>query len=97
MICSRDYRLDSSNIKGFPMKISDVKRDVRKLTIEERAHLAKWIIENLDETDQDEYTVNTLWRREVRKRIEEIKTGKVKMISSDEMWKDLFSEYGHAS
>ena len=37
------------------------------------------------------------WRHEIRSRVEEIKTGKVKMIPAEDMWKDLYIRRGALS
>ncbi|MBN1901621.1 addiction module protein [Candidatus Sumerlaeota bacterium] len=79
------------------MELVDIKRNISQLSGEERKNLTQWIITNLDEMDEGEDRIDAAWRCEVRKRIKEIKTGKVKMIPSDEMWKDLLSAYGKES
>ena len=78
------------------MNISELKKDIIQLTVKERAVLAQWLIQNLDDVDEGETAVDAAWREEVRSRVNEIKAGKVKMISSEEMWKELLSGYGKA-
>ena len=75
------------------MKISELKKDIKQLSVKDRAALAQWIIQNLDDLEADEYAVDAEWRREVRTRVNQIRSGKVKMIPSEEMWKDLLSRY----
>ena len=73
--------------------IENVKEAVSRLPIHDRAMLAYWIITNLEEIDESQEAVDAAWREEIRNRINEIRTGKVKMIASDEMWKDLLRDY----
>jgi len=75
------------------MKISELKKDIKQLSVQDRAALAQWIILNLDDIEEDEHAVDAEWRREVRTRVNDIRDGKVKMIPSEEMWKDLLSRY----
>jgi len=76
------------------MRIVDMKSNIKQLSVKERADLIRWIITNLDEVDAGEDIVDAAWRREVRTRVNEIRSGKVKMIPAEEMWKDFLSAYG---
>ena len=76
--------------------VDNVKKEVGRLSIQERAMLAHWILVNLDEDFvEPQESVDAAWREEIRNRIQEIRTGKVRMIPSDEMWKDLLNNYAH--
>ena len=79
------------------MSITDIKKDISQLSIQEKAALANWLITNIDEVIEKEDDVDAAWRHEIRSRVEEIKTGKVKMIPAENMWKDLLSGYGKTS
>lgn len=79
------------------MSITDIKKDISQLSIQEKAALANWIITKMDEVIEKEEDVDAAWRHEIRSRVEEIKTGKVKMIPAENMWKDLLSGYGKTS
>ena len=79
------------------MNITNIKKDISQLSIQEKAALANWIITNIDKVIEKEDDVDAAWRHEIRSRVEEIKTGKVKMIPAEDMWKDLFSNYGKTS
>lgn len=79
------------------MKIADIKKDISQLSIQEKATLANWIITNIDGVFEKENDVDAAWRHEIRSRVEEIKTGKVKMIPAEDMWKDLLSGYEKTS
>ena len=76
------------------MKLEQVKRNINQLSEKDKAALAQWFITNLDEVYEDESTINAAWRREIRTRIDAIKAGKVDMIASEKMWKDLLFDYG---
>jgi putative addiction module component (TIGR02574 family) len=76
------------------MNIADLKKDIDQLPAKERASIAHWIITNLDEVDDNLNQVDAAWRKEIRKRVSEINTGKVEMIPSEALWKDLLSRYG---
>jgi len=71
------------------MSISQIKKSVSLLSMKERAALVCWIISNLDDFSEDDSVVNNAWRAEVRERVESIRTGKVKMIPAEEMWRNL--------
>ena len=79
------------------MSITDIKKDISQLSIQEKAALANRIITNIDEVVEKEDDVDAAWRHEIRSRAEETKTGKAKMISAENMWKDLLSGYGKTS
>ena len=69
------------------MGIVDIKKDISKLSIQAKASLATWIITNMDEVIENESDVDAAWRHEIRLRIEEIRTGKVKMIPAEDIRK----------
>jgi len=75
------------------MSIADIKEGVSRLSVKEQAALAYWIIDNLDTITEDEDVVDVAWRKEVRARVEAIKSGKVQMIPAEEMWKDILGDY----
>ena len=79
------------------MGIGAIKEDVSRLAVKEQAALARWIIENLESTSEDEGAVDSVWRQEVRKRVEDIRSGKVNMIPADKVWKDLLGDYARTS
>ncbi len=79
------------------MNIADLKNGVSRLSAKEQAALAYWIINNLDGVADNRDSVDASWRQEVRLRVEAIKTGKVKMIPAEKMWKDILSDYAATS
>jgi len=75
------------------MSVADIKEGVSRLSVKEQAALAYWIIHNLEAVTEDEDVVDVAWRKEVRARVEAIKSGKVQMIPAEEMWKDILGDY----
>ncbi|MCI0514372.1 addiction module protein, partial [candidate division KSB1 bacterium] len=73
--------------------VDNVKEAVGRLSMHDRAILAHWILLNLEASDAPQEAVDTAWRAEIRKRIQEIRTGKVTMIPADEMWTALLRDY----
>ena len=73
--------------------IDNLKEEVGHLSINDRAMLAYWILINLEEIYEPQEAVDTAWQEEIRNRIKEIRTGKIRMIPEDEMWKDLLKDY----
>jgi putative addiction module component (TIGR02574 family) len=80
-------------VKGGFMSIGDIKEEVSRLSTKEQAALAYWIIHGLEAVTEDEDVVDTAWRKEIRARVEAIKSGKVQMIQAEKMWKDILSDY----
>ena len=64
-----------------------------QLSVKERAALAHWTIANLDPVAEDKEVLDAAWRQEVRTRVNAIKSGKVQMIPTADMWKDLLADY----
>ncbi|MBU0991741.1 MAG: addiction module protein [Proteobacteria bacterium] len=75
------------------MELSTLKNNIKTLPLKARADLAKWIITHLDEEGISQEEIDAAWRKEIRKRINDIKSGKVKMISTDDMWKEILSAH----
>jgi len=75
------------------MSITDIKNGVSRLSEKEKAALAYWIVSNLDGIAENNASVDTAWRQEVRSRVKAIKSGKVQMIPAAEMWEDILSIY----
>ena len=75
------------------MSIRDIKEGVSRLSIKEQAALAYWIIHSLEAVTENEDVVDTAWRKEIRARVEAIKSGRVQMIPAEEMWKDILGDY----
>ena len=79
------------------MSITDIKNGVSRLSGKEQASLACWIISNLDGIAENNASVDTAWRQEVRSRVKAIKSGKVQMIPAAKMWEDILNNYDRTS
>jgi len=75
------------------MNVADIKEGLSHLSVKEQAALAYWIIHNLEAFTEDEDVIDVAWRKEVRLRVEAIKSGKVQMVPAEEMWKDILGGY----
>ena len=83
--------------EGENMSIGAIKENVSRLSVKERAALARWIIENLELTLEGEGAVDAAWRQEVRQRVEDIRSGKVHMIPAEKVWRDILGNYARTS
>ena len=65
------------------MKIEALEREVLRLPLEERARLAELLLASLEEPPESE--VERIWFAEGRQRAEQIDSGGVQLIPSDEV------------
>mgnify|MGYP001594657119 CR=1 FL=1 len=65
------------------MSIKDIEAEIQKLDLKERATLAKWIVESLD--DLSEAEVEALWAEEAERRLDELEQGLVTEIPDKEV------------
>lgn len=56
-----------------------------------RSRLASRILESLDE---DEHELNSEWRDELQRRIENIDAGKAKLIPAADLWVEINQRFG---
>lgn len=75
-----------------------MKRDVRKILEDAmqldpttRALIAETLLESLD--FEEDFAISEAWREEIRRRCEEIDSGKVRLIDSDTVMTELRSKY----
>lgn len=61
-----------------------------ELTLEERAQLAGKLLMSLDEPSESE--IERLWLEEAERRIEEFRSGKVKGIPADEVFRRAIAD-----
>ena len=60
------------------------------LPVTERARLAKLLIASLDEEPaEDPAEVERAWEQEIYRRLEEIRSGKAKLIPAEQVFEDL--------
>jgi putative addiction module component (TIGR02574 family) len=65
------------------MSIKELEAEIRKLTLKERAALAKWIVDSLDELSEAE--VEALWAEEAERRLDELEQGLVAELPAEEV------------
>lgn len=65
------------------MSIKEIEAEIRKLDLRDRATLAKWIVESLD--DLSEAEVEALWAEEAERRLDELEQGLVTEIPDREV------------
>ena len=72
-----------------------VAEEARSLSLPDRSALTRILIESLDaEPAEDLAEVEEAWQAEVEKRVEEIKSGRVKTIPAKEVFAKLRAKYG---
>ena len=65
------------------MSIKEIEAEIQKLDLRDRATLAKWIVESLDELSEAE--VEALWAEEAERRLDELEQGLVTEIPDKEV------------
>jgi mRNA-degrading endonuclease RelE of RelBE toxin-antitoxin system len=60
------------------MSHEKIEAEIKKLDLKDRAALAKWIVESLDDLSEPE--VEALWAEEAERRLDEMEQGKVTEI-----------------
>ena len=55
------------------MGIKELEAEIKKLDLKDRAALAKWIVESLDELSEAE--IEALWVEEAERRLDELEQG----------------------
>lgn len=64
------------------MSLKELEAEIKKLDLKDRATLAKWIVESLD--DLSEAEIETLWAEEAERRLDELEHGLVTEIPAEE-------------
>ena len=64
------------------MSLKEIEAEIKKLDLKERAGLAKWVVESLDELSEAE--VEALWVEEAERRLDEMEKGSVTEIPAEE-------------
>jgi len=65
------------------MSLKEIEAAIRKLDLKDRAALAKWIVESLE--DLSEAEVEALWAEEAERRLDEIERGHVNEMPAKEV------------
>jgi hypothetical protein len=64
------------------MSLKEIEAEIKKLDLKDRAALAKWIVESLDDLSEEE--VQALWAEEAERRLDEMEQGEVPEIPAKE-------------
>ena len=64
------------------MSLEELESEINKLPVKERAALAKWIVQSLD--DLPEAEIEALWAEEAERRLDELEQGVVAEIPAEE-------------
>ena len=65
------------------MSLKEIEAQIKKLDLKDRAALAKWIVESLDELSEVE--IEGLWAEEAERRLDEMENGRVTEIPAKEV------------
>ncbi len=65
------------------MSLKEIETEIKKLDLKERAELAKWLVESLDDLSESE--IEALWAEEAERRLNEMERGQVTEIPSEEV------------
>jgi putative addiction module component (TIGR02574 family) len=61
----------------------ELEAEIKKLTLQDRAELAKWIVQSLDELTESE--IGALWVDEAERRLDELEQGLATEIPAEEV------------
>ena len=73
-------------------QVSEVLEKALALSTQERGLLIDQLIESLDEGPAEE-GVEQAWDEEIKRRVDEIRSGKVKMIPGEQVLRELAKEF----
>lgn len=73
-------------------QVSEVLEKALALSTQERGLLIDHLIESLDEAPAEE-GVDQTWDEEIKRRVDEIRSGKVKLIPGEEVLQELAKEF----
>jgi len=63
--------------------LEELETEIGKLTLKERAVLAKWIVQSLDDLSESE--IEALWAEEAERRLDELEQGLAAEIPAEEV------------
>jgi hypothetical protein len=64
------------------MGLKELEAEIKKLDLKDRAALAKWLVESLDELSEAE--IEALWVEEAERRLDELEQGLTPEIPAEE-------------
>jgi putative addiction module component (TIGR02574 family) len=73
-------------------QVSEVLEKAQALSTQERGLLIDHLIESLDEGPAEE-GVEQAWGEEIKRRVDDIRSGKVKMIPGEQVLRELAKEF----
>ena len=73
-------------------KVAEVLDKALELSSHERGLLIDRLVESLDDAPPDE-GVDEAWADEIKRRVDEIRAGKVKMIPGDQVLREMTKEF----
>ncbi len=65
------------------MGLKELETEIKKLDVKERATLAKWLPDSLDDLSEEE--IEALWAEEAEHRLDELEQGLVNEIPAEEV------------
>jgi putative addiction module component (TIGR02574 family) len=65
------------------VSLEQLEVEIKKLNLKERAALAKWIIQSLDELSESE--IEALWVEEAERRLDELEQGLAAEVPAEEV------------
>jgi putative addiction module component (TIGR02574 family) len=65
------------------VSLEQLEAEIKKLNLKERAALAKWIIQSLDELSESE--IEALWVEEAERRLDELEQGLAAEVPAEEV------------
>jgi putative addiction module component (TIGR02574 family) len=71
--------------------VDELSQRARALSPEDRARLADELLASLDE--QADHDAEAVWEKEIGRRVDEIKSGKAKLFSADEVFAETARIY----
>jgi putative addiction module component (TIGR02574 family) len=70
-------------VEAEKMRIDEIEGEIRRLPLKDRAALAKWIVDSLDELSESE--IEALWAEEAERRLDELDQGLVAEVPAEEV------------
>jgi len=67
------------------VSLEELETEIGKLNLKERAALAKWIVQSLDNLSESE--IEALWAEEAERRLDELERGLVAEIPAEEAFR----------
>ena len=66
--------------------VEELSQKARTLSPEDRARLAEDLLASLEDGAESSEEVEAAWEHEIRRRVEEIKTGTAKLIAAEDVY-----------